>query len=303
VLLHGVLGFSPLLWGAVLFEGGRRIADAFDLDVRDLIGVAEHNVAPRLTLALIGAALLAVLLLGVLVGVVRALLKDYGFRLTHSEGRFRITRGLLQRFETVIVDRRIQLGVIRRRLIAGAFGWRSVDLQTLGGSDVKSGRHEAAPLARPEEAAEVITAAGLPLFAVERLARVDARHGTRLAVWRSALVLVPVVALAVLVTLPALWGVLLLVPVVALSLRAPRYHRFTLEEGALHVAQGMASRRAWIVPVASVQAVTIRRGPLQRLFGLVTVAADTAGGSGKHRPDVVDLRVEDGKGLAGALVG
>lgn len=301
VVLSGVLGFSPLLWGALLFEGGRRIARALDVDVEYLIGVAEHEFAPHVTLMLIAGAVAAVLALGMLVGVARALYRDYGFRLTHADGRFRTTRGLFQRVEAVIVDRRIRLALVRQPLLARVFGWCAVDFQTLGGSDGPSGRLEAAPLAHPDEAARVLAASGLPQ-PMEELEPVDARHGTRLAIRRSLLVVVPV-AVGAWFTPLALLGLLLLVPIVIVSTRAPRFHRFAIADGTLHVAQGVVSRRRWIVPQRSVEAIRLQRGPLQRRFGLVRVWPDTAGGDGKLRPDIVDVRFEEGKALALTLLG
>ncbi len=301
VVLNGLLSFSLLLWIVAVGDVVRRIGNLFDYKLGDLIGIAEHDVAPRLSLAVIGGGLALIVLIGVGAGVVRAVLRDYGFRLTHGEGRFRCTRGLVPRRETVIVDRRIQLALVRQNLLGRVFGWYGVDFQTLGGSDGPSGRQEAAPLARADEAARVIAVAGLPAFAEARLVAVDPGHGTRVAI-RLCLWLGAVVAVAAWFEPWALALLVLGVPLVLLARTAPRLHRLVLEEGTLHVAQGLVGRRSWIVPVAAVQSVTLRRGPIQRMLGLVSVEPDTAGANGHHRPVVADLALAGGVALAAGLV-
>lgn len=299
VLLNGLLSFSLLLWIGAAFDLSRRALGAFDIDPADLA-----DEAPQLIFALAGVGLVLILVVGMAVGVVRALLRDHGFALTHADGRFRCTRGLAPRRETVIVDRRIQLALVRRRLLARLLGFCAVDLQTLGGSDDPSGRQEVAPLARDDEAARVVAAAGLPPFAAERLTRVDPRHGTRLAIRQGSMLLAAIVAVAwfepyalfLLVALP------LLTLLIALLRQAPRFCRYAIDDGALHVAQGVVGRREWIVPLASVQTVSLSRGPIQRLLGLVTVSPDTAGAQGMHRPRIADLRPHDAQALAAALL-
>lgn len=298
VLLNGLLSFSLLLWIGVAFDLARRAAEALDLDPVEVI----RDAAPQATFAVAGAALALILLLAALAGMVRALLRDQGFTLVHVDGRFRCTRGLAPRRETVIVDRRIQLALIRRKLLARLLGYCAVDFQTLGGSDDPSGRQEVAPLARDDEAVGVIAAAGMPFFATDRLERVDPRHGTRLAIRQGSGAVAAILVAAWFE--PLALFLLLALPILFAQLRlAPRFHRYALQDGALHVAQGVLGRREWIVPMASVQTVSLTRGPVQRLLGLVTVSADTAGAQGWHRPHVVDLRLDDGKGLAAALLG
>jgi putative membrane protein len=48
-------------------------------------------------------------------------------------------------------------------------------------------------------------------------------------------------------------------------------------------------QRDWTVPYGNVQAVTVRRGPVQRLLGIATIRIDTAGGSGINGPHVHDI--------------
>ena len=64
----------------------------------------------------------------------------------------------------------------------------------------------------------------------------------------------------------------------------------------------MLGRREWIVPSGSVQTVSLSRGPIQRMLGLVTVSPDTAGAQGMHWPRIVDVRLDTGQALATALL-
>lgn len=296
VLLNGLLSFSLLLWIGAALDLSRRALDALEVDPIDLAGEGTS-----LTFALAGAGLVLVLLVGVAVGVVRALLRDHGFTLTHADGRFRCIRGLTPRRETVIVDRRIQLALVRRKLLARLLGYCAVDFQTLGGSDDPSGRQEVAPLARDDEAARVIAAAGLPPFSAEGLTRVDPRHGARLAIRQGAGITALILAAAWFE--PRTLFLLLALPILYAQLRlSPRFHRYALRDGALHVAQGVVGRREWIVPSGSVQTVSLSRGPIQRLLGLVTVSPDTAGAQGMYRPRIVDVRLDAGQSLAALLL-
>jgi uncharacterized protein len=85
-----------------------------------------------------------------------------------------------------------------------------------------------------------------------------------------------------------------------LALVQPRlaYRRFRYEitDLGLYVARGRLWRRWQVVPHARVQTVDTKRGPLERLFGLVTVEVTTA--SARGGTDVPGLEA----GVADALV-
>ena len=70
----------------------------------------------------------------------------------------------------------------------------------------------------------------------------------------------------------------------ALAVVQPRlaYRRFRYEitDLGLYVARGRLWRRWQVVPHARVQTVDTKRGPLERAFGLVSVAVTTASASG-----------------------
>jgi len=99
---------------------------------------------------------------------------------------------------------------------------------------------------------------------------------------------------AVLVALAA-GGVTVLL--VALAVFQPRllYRRFRYEitDLGLYVARGSLWRTWQIVPHARVQTVDTKRGPLERAFGLVSIAVTTASAKGGTEIPGLDARVAD----------
>jgi len=303
VVLLGMFSFS-LVWIAALF-GLLQFFDQFiDLgldDPRDWAEVAKDEVRARFSIAAAVAVAGFALVLGVVSGVIRTLLRDYGFTLRAGAGRFRRTRGLLTRSEVVVAMRRIQLAMVQRGPLRGAFGWNALSFQTLGGSNDPSGRQAMAPLARAHEVAWIVETAGLPHFERLPLRPVAAGHVIRCLLRASPWPVV--VAVAVVAVTPLAWlGMLALLPVAGIALLQRRYHRYALRDTSLQVMRGVLAQRDWIVPYENVQVVTLRAGWLQRRLGMASVLVDTAGAGGFGAPDVVDLSTADARDLATGLV-
>ena len=287
VLLYGTFNFS-LIWLAAIFALLQTADQMVAFDWKELVGIAGREVRSHLTVTTGLTVLALALVLGVVAGVVRTVTREFGFRLDAREGRFRRVRGLLTRSEVVIVRARVQLALVRRAPISGRLGWQSLEFQTLGGSDDSSGRQEMAPFARADEVARVIAAAELPEFEANALTQVSRGHIARVAVRHG----VPVAAIFAIAGafVPLLWIGLALVPVpVGLALLQRRHHRYGLRETSAQVTRGVLTQRDWILPYAAVQTVSVRRTWLQRRLGLATVAIDTAGAKGLHRPDIADV--------------
>lgn len=303
VMLLGLFSFS-LVWIAALF-GALQFFDQFlDLgfdQLEDWAEVARDEVQARFSIAAALTVAAIALGLGVVSGVVRTLLRDYGFTLRAGAGRFRRTRGLLTRSEVVVAMRRIQLAMIQRGPLRGLFGWNALSFQTLGGSNDPSGRQAMAPLAREHEVARIVDIAGLPPFERLPLRRVAAGHMVRCLVLAAPWpVLVFAAALAV---TPLAWlGMLALVPVLGVALLQRRFHRYALRHTSLQVMRGVIAQRDWIVPFDNVQVVTLRASWLQRRLGIASVLVDTAGAGGGGAPDVVDLGLQDARTLATGLI-
>ena len=73
------------------------------------------------------------------------------------------------------------------------------------------------------------------------------------------------------------------------------FNRFGYEvtDLGLYVVSGILWRRWQVVPHARVQTVDTRSGPLQRLFGVVSVAVTTASAEGGTEVPGLDPRVAD----------
>jgi len=303
LLFSGVFNFS-LVWIAAIFGALQYLEQVLGYGWdrwREVVGVAEQAIQSQLN----GMVLLSVagfaIALGLLAGVTRTVLQNFGFTLTYDDARFRYRRGLLTRNEVVVAKRQIQLGLVERGAVSGGLGWSALKVQTLGGGDQVSGRQELAPFARSRELAPIIALAGLPSFDRSHLKAVSGWHILRgligMVVLPTAIVLVvslfyPIAAL-LLVAMPVMLGVAWL---------RRRRHRYGLAATSLHVTRGVLVRREWTVPYGNVQSVTVRRGPFQRLVGIATVRIDTAGGSGINGPHVHDIEDARAEALVRDLI-
>lgn len=97
---------------------------------------------------------------------------------------------------------------------------------------------------------------------------------------------------ALLVALAAGGVTLLLVVLAALQPRLLyRRFRYEITDLGLYVARGSLWRRWQVVPHARVQTVDTKRGPLERAFGLVSLAVTTASAKGGTEIPGLDVRV------------
>lgn len=299
VLLLGLFSFS-LVWIAALATAVQFLGDAMGFgwdEIADLAETAQGEVKSRLNYSTGFGLFGLVVLLGVITGVARTILREWNFKLRAGIGRFRRTRGLLTRSEVVVAMRRIQLALIQRGPFRGMLGWNALSFQTLGGSNDPSGRQVMAPLARDYEVAGIVAKAGLPPFERLPLRPVAPAHILRALVLAVPLPLLAIAA-ALLLTPFAWLALILTLPPVLTALLQRKFHRYALRSASLQVMRGVLAQRDWIVPVDNVQVVTLRQGLIQRWLGLVTVEVDTAGAGMGATPAVVDVAAEDGATLA-----
>ena len=303
VLLWGLFNFS-LVWLAVIFGALQYVEDWLPFDMWDWsrwAGEADpREVAAHLAVSAWISLALLFAVLGVVAGVVRTVLRDFGFTLTDEGGRYRRVRGLVTHTEAVIALKRVQLALIESGWVRRALGWSGLRLQTLGGSGDASGRQEVAPFARDGEVDGLLAPLGWTRPDPAELRQVSRGH-----VWRALVRLVGVPLVAILIgsffLLPLLFALILLVPILAVVLLKRRFHRYGLPGETLFVQRGVLSRQMWIVPVRNVQAVSIRRSWLQRRLGTASVLPDTAGAGALSDPTVHDIRLGDAWALAGEL--
>jgi len=304
VLLWGLFNFS-LVWIAVGFGALQYLDGVLGFDyglLQDAVmarTAAARSLPFSVAAGLVALTLAVVLLVGVVAGLVRTVLRDHGYRLIDEGGRLRRARGLLTRSEAIISLPRVQLaavddGVIRRRL-----GWSRLRAQVLGGEGA-DGRQDLAPFARAEEVDGVLRLLRLQRVPPGGLEAVARGHVVRTLLRRVG----PLALLTLAAALATPFAVLatpLLVLAVGSALLSRRHHRFRFGSDLLQVQRGVLNRTTWIVPVPRVQVVSLRRSWLQRRLGLATVLIDTAGGSRFGGPDIEDLREDQGWKLIGRL--
>lgn len=303
LLYSGLFRFS-LVWIAAIFGLLQYLDQMLGYGWErwlEMLGVEEQALQSRLNLrVLLGVAGFA-FALGLLAGIVTTVLRNFGFKLTHAEARFRYRRGLLTKTEVVVAKRQIQLGLVERGAVSGRLGWRAFKVQTLGGGDQVSGRQELVPFARPVELAPVIALAGLPSFEPSRLRSVSGWHVVSGLIGFVAAPAAMVLAATAFFPLAGL--LLLTLPVfLIVALLRRRRHRYGLAPTSVQVTRGVLTGRDWTIPYGNIQAVTVTRGALQRRFGVATVRIDTAGGRGLSRPHVHDIDEKDAAAFVGDLM-
>ena len=127
----------------------------------------------------------------------------------------------------------------------------------------------------------------------------------------SAILLVVVAPTAFAASVEAgLWALVILAVLVVAHLgwvlitAGMRYERlrFSTEGGVLRVRHGVLIHTEKLIPIARMQHVDIDRGPLERLFGLASIAVFTAGGRAATFR-VPGLSPERAQGLRALLLG
>lgn len=317
VLYSGLFRFS-LVWLAVIGGAFQYVDDWVpwgDVDVDDLRTRAEAASAAAEAAFVAGVTLSVIFvlfLLGVVAGVLRTVLREYGFTLTDEGGRYRRVRGLLTRTEAVVALRRVQLAVIENGFVMRLLGWAGLKLQTLGsGEKGEGGRQDVVPFGRPEDIDRVLAPLNLERADAEALTRVSTMHVWRMVITRIGWLLVPIAALVIAranlaeaaVFFAVLIGLflLLLVPVAIVATLQRGHHRYGLIGRTFHVQRGVLGQKRWIVPARNIQAITVRRSWLQRRLGTASVYSDTAGASIIATPSVEDVRPGEAWALVDAI--
>jgi putative membrane protein len=293
----GLFEFSLVVF-AVL--GG--LAQQFDFllpfDIWDYRGWIELVAGPQVWLRelgfaaqAIGAVLaLAVLtIVGLITGLGRTVLRDYGFRLEETPKGLRRRRGLLTRTDVVMPIHRVQAlqvttGILRRR-----FGWHGLSVVSLA-QDAKAGNHVVVPFAQMDEIEPVVDVAGFDLPASDtEWRRPSARHRFDQAMFGAvplglAALAVPIVnaRLGQPLELPLLASAAL---VALAAFFAVREHFLWRRDRHAIDARHVFVRRGWLAPrldIASrlkLQSVEIAQGPLARRRGYADLKFGVAGGS------------------------
>lgn len=236
------------------------------------------------------AGLVLLVLIGLVTGVVRTFLRDWGFRLERTAKGFRRRRGLLTRSDVVMPAHRVQAleigtGIVRRRR-----GWHGLKFVSLA-QDAGSASHVVAPFAQTPELDPIIRAAGFHPAGdgLDWQRRTRAYRNTSMAIDGGTLALLSAVLLALslgigvdglaerwyMALIPAGFGIALMVRQYFLW----RLDRNALDEGQIYRRHGWLSPNTLIASRVKLQSVEIRQGPLGRRLGYASLQLGLAGGS------------------------
>jgi putative membrane protein len=255
------------------------------------------------------ASAVFIFLVSLFFSVVGTVVLFYGFTLARSGGDLQRSYGLLTRRSSNLPERRIQVLEVEEGLLRRPFRLATLRADTAGSrseqsGDGRKGRNVLLPVARRDEVAALLHA----FFSDLETGSGGWNRVSRKAVVRGTLkggLFVAAMAAASLFyqrEAAALWPVALLPLVYGVNVM--RYHNlgYRLEERYFHTRRGWLSRSTHIVPIRNVQAVVIRRSPLDRRLGLATLTVDTAGqaytGGG---PQISNLPLEEADRLARTL--
>lgn len=305
LLIAGIFNFSLAIF-AVLFGLFSQIDDFLPFDPFSIrfwesmvsgTGL-EDWVATHQWLAAVGG-LLTVLLLGLATGIVRTVLRDYGFRLDRTLRGFRRRRGLTTKTDVTIPAARVQAAVVGTGIVRRVFGWYDVKLSSLASDGKDESDHLVGPLVTLAEADGIVGELGLDRAGLEE-GRADGTewhrsHSIIFLVW--PLMLLAITALVWLVlqvadrtgwlaTLPSELGYAPLGPfasafvVLFFGWLDWRHRRWRFDGRLLHIADGFMSRRHIILPARNIQSADIAIGPFSRRFGLAELHLGVPGGKG-----------------------
>jgi putative membrane protein len=232
------------------------------------------------------------------------ILRYYGFTLTRRGEELRYERGLLQRYTGTIPLSKVQALRLQENVLARAFGYASLSIQTAGhGGDQDGASVESAvPIAARERALRL--AREVEPFGEADFQRPPERARIRYAVRYALGVLALVAALRVgqaVTGLLSLWYLpLAALPVVPLAAHLAWVHKgYYLGDEYVLTRNGFWRRRTMVVPYDRVQTVFDSQTLFQRRRRLGTVTVDTAGGGGLGSGDAVaaDLDVDTARRL------
>jgi putative membrane protein len=284
VLLEGVFNFSLAVLGGLVglsqTVGESMGINPFDDDFyKGLFApgtplgdfLRDHAIVTAL------AGTLVLIMIGLGTGLLRTLLRDYGFRLDLTANGLRRRRGLLTVTDVVLPAKRTQAAIVASGPVRDRFGWSALKFQSLAKEDGGKGDHVVAPLADSQEIGAVLAAIGwLPPDAPE-WRRVSKAY---VIAFVSALLPVALAAAVLFIFLP-LQGSLIaagLVAVVATRWLAWRRYAYALDGDRLLVRSGWWRRRVKILPVRNIQSVDYVQLIVDRWFGTAGLVIGVAGG-------------------------
>lgn len=301
LLLAGLFNFSLALF-AGLIGATQTFGDAFGFDplnrrfwasmLSRVDPLADLILAHRMAAAVAGLFLL--ILIGIATGIVRTILREYGFLLERTERGLRRRRGLLTRTDVTLAVKRVQAAIIASGPVRERFGWSALKVQSLASDQGKEADHMLAPLAAEDEIGRIISELGWRPVGAAGYRRVS-----RAYIWLRVIALAPLLLIVLLQLLASALAPMVL-PVRAddgapllvtasilfaailagVALRWLDWRRFgyLLDGDRLLVRSGWWRRRRLILPLAKIQSIDVRQSLLSRRFGVASLVFGVAGG-------------------------
>ena len=283
----GLFEFSLAVF-AVLGGGLQYVDNVTDIDVWNVDlwrgwleeqGSVVASLGPYAQAAGAIAGLLGLVVIGIVTGVVRTALRDWGFTLTRSPRGFRRQRGLLTRTDVVMPVHRVQGLVIGTGLVRYRFGWHGLSFVSLA-QDAEGESHVVAPFAQMDEIAPIVAAAGFALpDDATRWQRASKQQRNDKAALDAAIFVLATIPTAIF----APFGLFLIplglaVIAVAANLYAWEFRRHALGDTQIFATTGLMSPTSRIATRLKLHSVEIAQGPLARWRGYATVHLGLAGG-------------------------
>lgn len=283
--LFNVNPFKRAFWNQILDSGSP---------------LAEYVLTHRWVSALAGVATLVVV--GLVTGVVRTLLRDYNFRLTRTETGLRRQRGLLTLTDVIIPVRRVQAAIVATGPIRVRAGWHALKLQSLARDEAKQGDHDVAPFAQLGEIAPILAELGMAPPAQDTdWRRIDRAYAIEYALW-LALPLIATLVVAAFGLLPALFGTAALgIAIVGRALAWRRY-RYAHDGNRILIRRGFWRQRTIILPLANIQSADVAHNFVTRAFGVAALKFGVAGGSGLSSHEIAALPLTQAYALRAELL-
>jgi len=231
----------------------------------------------------IAAGIVVLILLGVVTGMIRTLLRDYGFRLDRTGSGLRRRRGLITKTDVTLPVARAQAAVIASGPLRDKFGWSALFLQSLAQEEKSRGNHEVAPLATAPEVNAILEELGW-----RPVARAIAWTPVSPAfVGSFAIGLLPLFAAGMVAAsrYPIAGVSSLAIMLAAVGLRALAWRRlgYAIDGDRLLMRSGWLMRRVVVLPKARIQTIEWSQNFVTRWFGTATLQFGVAGGkAGTH---------------------
>ena len=284
VLLEGVFNFSLAVLGGLVgltqTVGDTMGFDPFNDRFWEGLFAAGTPIGDFLrqnavVTALAGA--LVLILIGLGTGLLRTVLRDYGFRLDRAANGLRRRRGLLTITDVTLPAKRTQAAIIGTGPARDRFGWSELRFQSLAKEEGGKRDHVVAPLADDHEVGTVLGAIGWPPPQAADWRRVSKAY---LLAFLAALSPLALVA-AFLILFTPLQGALIsaaLAGIVGTRWLAWRRYAYALDGERLLVRSGWWRRRLKILPMRNVQSVDYLQNFVDRRFGTANLVIGVAGG-------------------------